>query len=63
MKLKITGVASLAILAETEHEREWLRAVTDKYQRKEAIVEYLYPNHEPKSLNNPCLTIRWDKNE
>lgn len=57
MKIKITGVDEMAILAETEHERQWLEVLTTGFKRKQLKVEYYYPNHDPKDLNNPVVTI------
>ena len=58
MKIKITDVSEFVVLAETEHEQQWLAALTNGYGRKQASVEYLYPNHEPKDFNNPVVSIK-----
>ena len=57
MKIKIVGIDSLAILAETEHERQWLELVTNGFNAPRLAVRYSFPNHEPKDLNNPVVTI------
>ena len=57
MKIKITGPSQFVILAETEHERQWLEVITCGFQAKGLPVAYTYPNHEPKDFNNPVLTI------
>ena len=61
--MKITGVADFVILAETEHEQQWLKALTKEHKKIALSVEYLYPNHEPKDLNNPCIHIGWSNSE
>jgi len=58
MKIQITGTDEFVILAETDHEQQWLSCLTNNWGREQATVTYTYPNYEPKSLNNPVVTIQ-----
>lgn len=50
----------LHFIAETGFERRWLKAWAKKREQVKHIyeLEWTYPNHEPKDLNNPTLTLR-----